>query len=138
MNNNNIFKKAFEIEEKIKKLDDILKELNYKVYSASTSYNGIKVKNDRKIDKLEENIIKINEIENKILKNSKSLAKIEEKINNIAKNIECKTQKSIIIWRYICRYKWKDISKKAGISEIHAIREHNNVLKNLDNNSSQF
>jgi len=60
------------------------------------------------------------------------LLALETEIKKLADTLDEPMTRAIVTWRYICRYMWKDIARRADLSEMQVIRQHNAAMEAME------
>ncbi|MDR2167222.1 MAG: hypothetical protein LBE35_05155 [Clostridiales bacterium] len=123
--------KVFEMDKRVNKLTEQLATLRARQISPAAARLGEGIQKTRNITADEDLLIKILMLEEKIARTKGQLLRHEEQIRLMTLNLP-PIQKAVITWRYICRNLWKDIAKKAEMSEMQIMREHNAAIKCMD------
>ena len=130
MNFKEYISQTFELDKQILNLQEKIATLRAAQDAPSATYGGLGVKTSLNTTKLEDLTLKILENEEKLITLKSHNFEIEKHIRQASLHLP-PMQKAIITWRYICRYMWKDIAKKAQMSEMQIMREHNAALKTM-------
>ena len=123
------FSRVFVYQSKIDANKNRIKELRYVLESPSSASFGVRVQEMRKFDRIENIVAKITQLEEEIKAYSLKLLKLEEEIVLLGNILESPLQKAVIIWRYICKLPWEEISDRAELSEMKLFREHRSALQ---------
>ncbi|MCL2377408.1 MAG: hypothetical protein FWC76_08465 [Defluviitaleaceae bacterium] len=124
------FVEVFKIEGYVHKLCEKIETLRARQTSGSGGF-GLGVQKSRNYKRGEDLSVTILELEDEAAKAKMSLLRLERDIRGLSCSLQDPMQRAIIIWRYICRLKWKDIAKRAEMSEMHVLREHNAAMEAL-------
>ena len=125
------FSGVFAAEALINKLDEDIAVLRSKQAAGSRiklSHAGRGAVNYKRSEELS---IAILELEAEAARAKFDLLGLEREIKAMTDTLTDHTARAVMIWRYICRYKWKEIAKRAGMSEMQVIREHNVAMANM-------
>jgi len=87
------------------------------------------VTKSRNIRRGEDLAVDILTLEESMTKSKIELIALERDIKTLADVIESPIGRAVITWRYICRFKWRDIAARAEMSEMQTIREHNAAIE---------
>ncbi|MCL2397286.1 MAG: hypothetical protein FWC93_04390 [Defluviitaleaceae bacterium] len=123
----NYFGRVFATEGHINKLCEEIDTLRARQEGAGAilGRNGSKTRNHRHGEDM---AVAILELETDITKAKIALLGLEKEIKSLADGLDSPIGRAVITWRYICRYKWKDIAQRAYMSEMQVIREHNAAM----------
>ena len=129
------FEKVFDMERRILWIEERIEILRARQEASgfSLSLDG-GVSRTRGVGRAEDLAIEILGMEEELVKAKIALLALERRIKSRAGTLESPIQRAIIIWRYICRYVWRDIAERAEMSEVHVIREINKVFSQEDKN----
>jgi len=120
------FAEVFVMESRIHRLCERIEELRARQISGSSF--GLGVQKSRNHCRVEDLSLTIMGLEDDVAKAKISLLRIERDIKVMSGSLQDPTQRAIIIWRYICRLKWKDVTKRAEMSEMQVLREHDAAM----------
>ena len=70
--------------------------------------------------------------EGELVRARMKLLALEREIKTLADGLDEPIWRAIITWRYICRYKWRDIALRADLSEMQVIRGHNAAMEVME------
>ena len=70
--------------------------------------------------------------EGELAKKKMHLLTLELEIKKLADTLDEPMARAIVTWRYICRYMWKDIARRADLSEMQVIRQHNAAMEAME------
>ena len=122
--------RTFVIEGRIDKLCEKIEMLRTK--QSSVGSFGLGVQQSRNYRQQEDISISILELESDMAEEKMTLLALETEIRAASRILDNPVSRAIITWRYICRLKWKDIARRAEMSEMQIIREHNAAILNMD------
>ena len=122
--------RTFEMDKQVQKLAQRLEYLRYKQTSPRGGELGLGVQNSRNVHAGQDLTVKVIEAEEELDKAVGELTKLEWQILQSANGL-ASSQKAVIIWRYICRLTWREISKRANLSEMQVHRIHKTALSAL-------
>jgi DNA-directed RNA polymerase specialized sigma subunit len=124
------FSGAFAAEALINKLGEDIAVLRSKQAGSRVklSHTGRNTTNHKRNEEIS---IAVMELEEEIAKAKFALLELEKEIKNMTDTLTSHTARAVIIWRYVCRYKWKDIAERAEMSEMQVIREHNAAMVHM-------
>ncbi|MCL2855360.1 MAG: hypothetical protein FWE21_07065 [Defluviitaleaceae bacterium] len=122
--------KVFEMDKQVAKLAEQLEHLRYMQTSPTAARLGLGVQHSRNNTAAQDLSIKAAQVQEKLDDAIQELTQLEWEILQAIRNLP-PMQKSIIIWRYICRLPWKQVAKKADMTEMQAQRHHNAAIPTL-------
>jgi len=125
------FAEVFTIESRTHKLCERIEEMRARQMPSGGRF-GLGVQKNRNHQRAEDMSVAILALEDDVAKAKMSLLRMERDIRGLSSCLQDPMQRAIIIWRYICRLKWKDIAKRAEMSEMQVIREHNAAMGLMD------
>lgn len=121
---------VFKLEKEVEKLSQRLEYLKFQQTKPTSSQMGLGIQISSNITSAQDTTIKVLEAEEELNKAIEQLTKHEWEIVQAYAPLSPR-QKSIILWRYICRLPWKQVAKKANLSEMQVMRIHNASLEIL-------
>ena len=127
---------VFQMDKQVQKLSERLEYLKFQQTKPTSSQIGLGVQTSRNITSAQDLTIKVLEAEEALNKAVEQLTQLEWEIVQAYAPLSPR-QKAIIIWRYICRLPWKEIAKRAKLSEMQVMRIHNTSLDILAENKNR-
>jgi DNA-directed RNA polymerase specialized sigma subunit len=128
--------KSFELDKQIKKLAEQIEILKNRQLSPISAARGLGIQKSKNITASEDLTIKVLTLEGELCLLKQEILALESQIRHLTLNLP-PIQRAIIIWRYICRFIWKDIAKKAAMSEMQLMREHNEAIGKMSKDRGQ-
>jgi len=123
------------MDKQVQKLAERLEHLRYKQTSPRSGTLGLGVQNSRNVHAGQDLTVKVIEAEEALDGAVGELTRLEWQILQSANGLAA-SQKAVIIWRYICRLTWKEIAKRADLSEMQVQRIHKTAIAALEETSN--
>lgn len=132
------FEKVFDMERRILLIEERIEILRAKQETSgfALSLDG-GVSKTRGVRRAENLAVEILEMEEEMTKTKIALLTTERRIKDLVGTLENPIQRAIIIWRYICRYVWREIAERAEMSEMNVIREINKAFSRLEDKNRE-
>ncbi|MCL2170300.1 MAG: hypothetical protein FWB74_09805 [Defluviitaleaceae bacterium] len=126
------FNETFVLEKRINHLTEQLGYLRHRLTSPTGGGigNELGIKKTRNVSAGEDLLVKILSMEDEVAQLKLELLELEQEIRALTLHLT-PVKRAILTWRYICRLQWKVLARRAEMSEMHIMREHNHALEEI-------
>ncbi|MFV0313660.1 MAG: DUF1492 domain-containing protein [Anaerotignum sp.] len=123
---------AYRIDHRINSKIEQVSSLNSLALKATTTLSDMPTSGSRNVQRMEEIIVKIVDMESDINNDIDVLVDLKKEISKIIQKISNLEYQTLLELRYLCFRTWEEIAINMGYSIQHTYRVNNDALKAVD------